>query len=96
MGGLKPVKLVIVKKKTKMSKLLSWNSYNLSLVWDLKSRLSHLKDILFGLEAMEAKNSLCQHSPHRRQFNDKNADAGIEKTAHDQKHNQQKTFFYRD
>lgn len=42
----------------------------MSLVWDLRSRLSHLKDILFGLEAMEAENSLGQHSPHRRRFNE--------------------------
>lgn len=61
MGGLKPVKLYIVLKKTKMSKLLSWNSYKMSLVLDLRSRLSHLKDIIFGLEAMEAENSLGQH-----------------------------------
>lgn len=80
-----------VKKKKKMSKLLSWNSDYMSLVWDLRSRLSHLKDILFGLEAMEAKNSLCQHSPHRRQFNE-SSKCWREKTAHDQKHNQQISF----
>lgn len=33
----------------------------MSLVWDIRSRFSHLKDILFGLEAREAENSLGQH-----------------------------------